>query len=382
MLNAPQELEDIICNLMKEFSGITTDEQEQRAEALRRIASPYACAEAAGFPDKIFFEERFINYINSKGVKESILRWVFSEYNPMRNCIPGNIDGFEEWLELSLLEYCAEGNLYSVLKEWIFVNGGKIPSNEDLNNTFNFTGSTVYYQTFSSMFQVDDQRHLQKNIKDGKEQLRKIKCRYSERLTGDIDDNGTGKNGDDERQNMAKRFSTPFWPMMLSVGRGAQEGMDFHQYCMKLAHLTIPKGAVSMEQRQGRIDRFRSLLIRRRAAEYASECIFDTRMDILTDLFNALEIEKKNLNMDNNEIFPNWSMPILKGKETEFFFYKIVPFWRFTEEAKEYSSCVNQAINYRVGFGATYSDKLNEKLGKLTPEERDSIMINLAADPE
>ena len=382
-LKESKKLEDIINELVASF-GPEIGEDAKRAEALRRIASPYACAEAAGFPHKALFQDAFTVYINSNGVKESILRWMFSEYNPRLGTIPKTSEKFEEWLELSLLQYCAEGNLYSVLKEWIFVNNGKVPSEEAISDIFSFGGSTVYYQTCSSMFtEKQDTDEQGKQIRMQVENISKTpkpikrKCRYSERLTGDIADNGTGQSGDEDRQKMAKYFSAPFLPMIMSAGRGAQEGMDFHQYCLKLAHLTIPKGSVSMEQRQGRIDRFRSLLIRRRAAEYAAEYECETRMDILEDLFSTLKYEKNNSDNMNNEIFPNWSIPAKDNSNTAL--YEIVPFWRFTEEAREYSSCVNQAINYRVGFGATYSEKLNERLRKITPEDRDAIMINLAA---
>jgi len=62
-------------------------------------------------------------------------------------------------------------------------------------------------------------------------------------------------------------FNSPFYPMILFAGRGAQEGLDFHKYCRKNDHMTIPKGAASFDQRQGRIDRFRGLLVRERAFE-------------------------------------------------------------------------------------------------------------------
>ena len=96
-------------------------------------------------------------------------------------------------------------------------------------------------------------------------------CSFADRLTGDIGDVGSGDN-EEAISACAERFSSPFWPMVMFAGRGAQEGMDFHQYCLKIMHMTIPRGAVSFDQRNGRIDRFRSLLVRRRAAE--SEAVF------------------------------------------------------------------------------------------------------------
>ena len=85
-----------------------------------------------------------------------------------------------------------------------------------------------------------------------------------------------------------------------------------HNYCMRIMHLTLPKGAVSFEQRNGRIDRYRSLLIRRRAAEYTEEMEAEHNCGcskLMMRIFEYL-VEHKNEDEENRDdiIYPNWSI--------------------------------------------------------------------------
>ena len=58
-------------------------------------------------------------------------------------------------------------------------------------------------------------------------------------------------------------FNTPFLPFVLMTTSIGTEGLDFHLYCNRLAHYTCPANVVELEQKNGRIDRRRSLAQRR-----------------------------------------------------------------------------------------------------------------------
>lgn len=58
-------------------------------------------------------------------------------------------------------------------------------------------------------------------------------------------------------------FNTPFRPFVaISTSVGA-EGLDFHFYCNRLIHYTLPPNAIKLEQMNGRIDRMNSHAVRR-----------------------------------------------------------------------------------------------------------------------
>jgi hypothetical protein len=65
-----------------------------------------------------------------------------------------------------------------------------------------------------------------------------------------------------------RAFNSPFWPHVLVTTSIGQEGLDFHPWCRTLLHWDPPPGPVAMEQREGRVDRYASLAIRRTIAEH------------------------------------------------------------------------------------------------------------------
>jgi len=57
-------------------------------------------------------------------------------------------------------------------------------------------------------------------------------------------------------------FNSPFRPFVLMTTSIGAEGLDFHLYCNRLAHYTLPAGAVQLEQKNGRVDRRKSFAVR------------------------------------------------------------------------------------------------------------------------
>ena len=61
-------------------------------------------------------------------------------------------------------------------------------------------------------------------------------------------------------------FNSPFWPHILISTSVGQEGLDFHVWCQKLLHWDLPHSPVDLEQREGRIQRYAGLSVRRALA--------------------------------------------------------------------------------------------------------------------
>lgn len=322
----------------------------ENEKILAAIASPAACArrieKVKAYVNDV--ENWFNNYFARDGVKEALWAWITDN---------GYSD--EKSWEIGILRYCAEGNLYAVLEEYSFLRSKMvecfIPENPKQNGKKQYVPGHVYVQTLESTCRRQE----------GKVRV----CSYADRLTGDNMDIGSGDNVD-VRTAAAKSFSSPFWPMILFAGRGAQEGMDFHEYCLRLMHLTLPRGPVAFDQRQGRIDRFRSLLVRRRAAEIFEEsgisCGDDTS-SLLTRIFAGLINEKtyRHMSKDENQLFPNWSIP---KEGSRHHFERLLPFWNFTEEGKAANICVNMLASYRTAFGVRSNGKLNECINLSAPD--------------
>ncbi len=66
--------------------------------------------------------------------------------------------------------------------------------------------------------------------------------------------------------SVRQAFNSPFPPFILASTSIGQEGLDFHCYCHALYHWNLPANPVDLEQREGRIQRFKGHAVRRNVA--------------------------------------------------------------------------------------------------------------------
>jgi uncharacterized membrane protein YkvA (DUF1232 family) len=74
---------------------------------------------------------------------------------------------------------------------------------------------------------------------------------------------GEGNEISASRDSVRVGFNSPFWPMVLATTSIGQEGLDFHLYCKDIYHWNLPSNPVAFEQREGRINRFNGLMVRK-----------------------------------------------------------------------------------------------------------------------
>ena len=70
------------------------------------------------------------------------------------------------------------------------------------------------------------------------------------------------ESGQQRASGIREVFNSPFRPFLLSTTSIGQEGLDFHSYCRRIVHWNLPSNPIDLEQREGRINRFKSLAIR------------------------------------------------------------------------------------------------------------------------
>ena len=147
------------------------------------IASPYVCAKRIGLDDAVSekIESAFKDYFVEEPVKAVITKWKEKYYEK------------QDWsYNTTVLRYCCEGNLLSVLEEWYFSNP-KGFSAENIDKTLSYMNATV---KIKPLLWDDEQGEIQ-----GEEE----NCRFAIRLTSDKDDNGTSGTGkNDSREELSK----------------------------------------------------------------------------------------------------------------------------------------------------------------------------------
>ena len=79
--------------------------------------------------------------------------------------------------------------------------------------------------------------------------------------------NQTLDDGGEARvESVSRAFNSPFWPFVLISTSIGQEGLDFHLWCHAVVHWNLPSNPVDLEQREGRVHRYKGHAIRRNVA--------------------------------------------------------------------------------------------------------------------
>lgn len=159
----------------------------------------------------------------------------------------------------TVLDYCADGNLQSVLDEYLFQlrseHGGSPLDDEGLMTVASTAAAAMGLQPAS--YTGHDSTRLRAEIRF----LARFALRYGGKTTSDSSDAGT------QRQSEVRNaFNSPFAPFVLASTSVGQEGIDFHWWSHSVIHWNLPSNPVDFEQREGRVNRFAGHAVRKNVA--------------------------------------------------------------------------------------------------------------------
>ena len=106
-----------------------------------------------------------------------------------------------------------------------------------------------------SQIDVDNPTILDGRLKVDKFQMR---GRFAMRLADYRDEEGSVAR----LSGVRDAFNSPFRPFVLATTSVGQEGLDFHPYCYRVYHWNLPGNPVDLEQREGRVHRFKCHAVR------------------------------------------------------------------------------------------------------------------------
>jgi hypothetical protein len=172
---------------------------------------------------------------------------------------------------------------------------------------------------------------------------------------------------------MRRAFNTPFWPYVLATTSVGQEGLDFHAWCDTLIHWDLCRNPVDLEQREGRIQRFGGLSVRRAIAQAVGQKALAER-DKGESLWARIAVIANETMSDESGLAPWWVCK--NGKVTRYIFD--VP----TSEQKQWLQWMKeQRLLYRLALGQPNQEDLIEILsGKagIDPEMIRQAVVNLS----
>ncbi|HUO14240.1 MAG TPA: helicase-related protein [Verrucomicrobiae bacterium] len=175
------------------------------------------------------------------------------------------------------------------------------------------------------------------------------------------------------KERVRAAFNSPFWPFVLVSTSVGQEGLDFHHYCHAITHWNLPSNPVDLEQREGRIHRYKGHAVRKNvSAVFATEALQANHQDAWESLF---EMGRSVRLSTENDLVPYW---VFQGDAK---IERHVPLLPFSREVDRLYALRRALAIYRMVFGQSRQEDLITYLLTEIPEgERDPIVATLQID--
>ena len=266
-----------------------------------------------------------------------------------------------------VIDYCIQGSLQAVLDEFVHMirsNDAVTVADRILESFIGVTNIKVNTQQTFGDSTVDDQKAFN---------MRK-------HFAVDLATEKTTEKNAQHAIDVRMAFNSPFRPFVLSSTSVGQEGLDFHWYSRKMVHWNLPSNPQSLEQREGRISRYKCHSVRRNIARlYAG----DPAAGYLgwQDMFAKAGTD---LAVNNSGMIPMWYLPLdhpkFNGLEDRIeYIERIVPMYPLSEDVERYDKLIKVLSLYRLTMGQPRQEELVDMLaGVVSHDMIDEMIFNLS----
>jgi hypothetical protein len=200
-------------------------------------------------------------------------------------------------------------------------------------------------------------------VQDGAVQMGslRMRSRYAMRFAKERDEFGREVTREDQLRQV---FNSPFWPFVLVTTSVGQEGLDFHGYCHLVEHWNLPSNPVDLEQREGRVHRYKGHAVRKNLARRYRDVALSDGGDPWTAMFNAAVRDRPK---GSSDLVPYWVFP---GTST---IERHVPMHALSRDARRYEDLRRSLAVYRMVFGQPRQEELMAYLEEhLTREQAEA----------
>ena len=172
-------------------------------------------------------------------------------------------------------------------------------------------------------------------------------------------------------EDLRKAFNSPFWPHVLASTSVGQEGLDFHGWCGTVAHWDLPGDPVDLEQREGRVDRYGGLPVRRAMARQLGAGL-QARKALESPWTRLSAAANAEWSTDAAGLAPWWLYPTARVRRLVF----NVP---LSEANARFDDLNEQRMLYRLTLGQPDQESLVRALrGRYSAEEARAATVNLS----
>lgn len=264
-----------------------------------------------------------------------------------------------------VLHYGAEGNLQAVLDEYVHLqyeadSSGMGSEAEAVAKTAEsiFTAASIR----SSQLRPDYLRVAGGKLEFDEEPL-SLRCRYAARYGQAEDEDGAIAR----KEVVRAAFNSPFRPFVLASTSVGQEGLDFHSWCHSIVHWNLPSNPVDLEQREGRVHRYKGHAVRKNVAKAGAKAAADGLGDPWESLFEAARSERSP---EASDLVPYWIYEIPDGAKVERRVFTLP----MSKDETRLRRLKSSLALYRMVFGQPRQDDLMEHLLRRF-DEKDAIHL-------
>jgi hypothetical protein len=193
----------------------------------------------------------------------------------------------------------------------------------------------------------------------------RVRSRFAMRFG---DESGDQVKGGIRKDAVRAAFNSPFWPFVLATTSIGQEGLDFHPYCHAVMHWNLPSNPVDMEQREGRVHRYKGHAVRKNVAKLAQRS--ELEMASGENPWHGMFLHATEHGDRKSDISPYWVFPIEGGAVIE----RHAPTLPLSREAGRLPALRKSLAVYRMVFGQPRQDDLVEHLNRTVPESELSAL--------
>ena len=279
----------------------------------------------------------------------------------------------------SVLDYSIGGNLQSVMDEYVHTvreSLGLIDAKP--KDVFRQVGEEITTAVSIRTVSLDfDEIHVAASKMTARFDRHSIRCRFALRF-------GDGKSEEEGSETRADQvrsaFNSPFRPFILATTSIGQEGLDFHQYCHEIYHWNLPSNPVDLEQREGRIHRYKGHVIRRNVAQKHPLASLANLVGHLDDPWKVIfELASQDRAEDQNDLVPFWIFELADGHNVD----RHIPALPLSRDREHLENLRKTLVAYRMVLGQPRQEDLvrylEDRLGvDLKPEDLLKYRIDLS----
>lgn len=271
-----------------------------------------------------------------------------------------------------VLHYCVEGNLQALFDEYVHLlheaKSGQIRDAAEIAKAISdivFDAASIRSTPLHPDYPV---------IENGRVSMDptpvSLRCRYAVRYGDAREEDGAVSR----KETVRAAFNSPFRPFVLASTSVGQEGLDFHAWCHSFVHWNLPGNPVDMEQREGRVHRYKGHAVRKNVALSSSAAIADAYGNPWLKMFeHAHQMRPEGA----NDLVPFWIHEPPGGTKVQ----RRVFATPLSQDEQRLAKVKSSLALYRMVFGQPRQDDLLSHLvARFDTETAENIVMRWRID--